>query len=49
MKAIVNNHNKNILEMKLSANTTTGNYRYKEACSLSGQCQIGEVVYEGTL
>ena len=49
MKTIINNHNKNILGKKPSINTSTCNCRNKEACSLNGQCQIGEVVYEGTL
>ena len=49
MKTIINNHNKNILGKKPSINTSTCNYRYKEACPLNGQCQIGEVVYKGTI
>ena len=49
MKTIINNHNKNILGKKPSINTSTCNYRYKEAFLLNGQCQIGEVVYEGTI
>ena len=48
MKAI-NNLNKNILGKRPSINTWTCNCRNKEACPLNGQCQIGEVVYEGTL
>ena len=49
MKTIINNHNKNILGKKPSINTSTCNYRYKEACPLNEQCQIGEVVYKGTI
>ena len=49
MKTIINNHNKNILGKKPSINTLTCNCRNKEACLLNGQCQIGEVAYEGTL
>ena len=49
MKTIINNHNKNIIGIKPSINTSTCNCRNKEACPLNGQCQIGEVVYEGTL
>ena len=49
MKTIINNHYKNILGKKPSINTSTCNCRNKEACSLNGQCQIGEVVYEVTL
>ena len=49
MKTIINNHNKNILGIKPSINTSTCNCRNKEACRLNGQCQIGEVVYKGTL
>ena len=47
MKTIINNHNKNILAMKPSINTSTCNCRNKEGCPLNGQCQIGEVVCEG--
>ena len=49
MKTIINNHNKNILEKEPSINTSTCNCRNKEAYPLNGQCQIGEVVFEGTL
>ena len=49
MKTIINIHNKNILGKKPSVNTSTCNYRNEEACLLNKQCQIGEVVYEGTL
>ena len=46
---IINNHDKNNLGTKPSINTSTCNWRNKEACLLNGQCQIGEVVYKGTL
>ena len=49
MKTIINNHSKNILGKKASINSSTCNCRNKEACALNGHCQIGEVVYEGTL
>ena len=49
IKTIINNHNKNILGKKPSINTSTCNCRNKEVCPLNGQCQIGELVYEGTL
>ena len=49
MKTIINNHNKNILEKRPSISTSTFNCRCKEACPLNGQCQIGEVVYKGTI
>ena len=49
MKTIINNRNKNILGKNPSINASTCNCRDKEACPLNGQCQIGEVVYEGTL
>ena len=49
MKTIINNHNKNILRKKSSRNTSTCKCRDKEAYPLNGKCQIGEVVYEGTL
>ena len=49
MKTIINNHNKNILGKKPSISTSTFNFRCKEACPLNGQCQIGEVVYKGTI
>ena len=49
MKTIINNHNKNILGKIPSISTSTCNCRYQEACPLNGQCQIGEVVYEGTI
>ena len=45
----INNHNKNILGAKPSINISTCNSWDQEACPLSGQCQIGEVVYESTL
>ena len=48
MKTISNNHNKNIPGMKPSIKTSTCNCSNKEACALNGQCEIGEVVYEGT-
>ena len=32
-----------------SINASTCNCGNKEACPLNGQCQIEEVVYEGTL
>ena len=49
MRTIINNHNKNILGKKPSINTPTCDCRNKEVYPLSGQCQIGEVVYEVTL
>ena len=42
-------NNKNILGNKPSVNASTCNCRNKQACLLNGQCQLGEVVYEGTL
>ena len=49
MKTIINNNNKNILGEKPSIDTSTYNCRNKEAFPLNRQCQIEEVVYEGTL
>ena len=49
MTTIINNHDKNILGIKPPINTSTCNCRNKEACPLNGYCQIGEVVYKGTL
>ena len=49
MKTIISNLNKNILGKKPSINTSICNCRNKEACLLNGQCQVGQVVYEGTL
>ena len=49
MKTIISNHNKNIFGKKPSIDTSSCNCRNKEDCSLNGQCQIGEVVYESTL
>ena len=49
MKTIINNHSKNILGKQPSINTSTCNCRNKEACLLNGQCQLGKIVYEGTL
>ena len=49
METIVNNPDKNILGKKPSINTSTCNCRNKEACTLNRQCQIVEIVYEGTL
>ena len=49
LKTIINNHNKNILGMKPSISTLTFNCWCKEAFPLNGQCQIGEVVYKGTI
>ena len=49
MKAIVKNHNKDILEKKPSIDTLTCKCRNKEDYLLNGQCQIGEVVYGDTL
>ena len=49
MKTIINNHNKNILGMTLSINTSTCNCRNKEDGTLNGQWQIGEVTCESPL
>ena len=49
MKTIINNDIENILGKEPSINTSTCNCRNKEPCPLNGQCQIGEVVFEGTL
>ena len=49
MKTIINNHNKNIQAKKPLIDTSTCNCQNKEAYPLNGQCQIGVVVYEGTL
>ena len=49
MKTIINDHNKNILGNKPSINASPCNCRNKEAYPFNGQCQIGKVVYEGTL
>ena len=49
MKKIINNHNKNIIGKNPQINTSTCNCRNKEACPSNRQCQIGEVVYKGTL
>ena len=49
MKTIINNHNANILGKKPSINRSTCNCRNKESCPLNGYCQIGELVYEGSL
>ena len=48
MKTIINNHNENILGKEPSINTSTCNCWNKPVCPLNGQCQIGEVVFEGT-
>ena len=49
MKTLINNYDKNILGKKRSINRSICNCRNEEPCPLNGQCQIGEVVYEGTL
>ena len=49
IETIINNHNNNILGKKPSVNTSSCNCRNREAWPLNGQCQIGEVVYEGNL
>ena len=49
VKTIINNYNKSIPGTKPSISTSTSNFRNKDACPLNRQCQIREVVYEGTL
>ena len=50
MKGVINNRNKNILGTTMSINTCNcQNAACKKAFPLNGQCQIREVVYEGTL
>ena len=49
MKTLINNYDKNILGKKRSINRSICNCRNEEPCPLNGQCQIGEVVFEGTL
>ena len=49
MKAIINGHNKKVLNKKPSQNERTCNCRNRELCPLDGHCLTKEVLYEATV
>ena len=47
METIIKTHNRNMVGLKPSMNTSTCNCQNKEAYPLNRQCQIGKVIYKG--
>ena len=47
METIIKTHNRNMVGLKPSMNTSTCNFQNKEAYPLNRQCQIGKVIYKG--